>query len=224
MEKLNVLITGATGMIGEGLLYQCLQNDSVEKVVAISRKPSGYNHLKLTELVQDDITEISNHGVLVKECNACFYCIGTSAVGKSEAQYIAENYSLPMQFARSLADINPNLSFFYISGVGTDSSEKGRVMWARVKGKTENDLTKLPFTAVYNFRPAVLIPFLPLKPSQTYFKAYKYTKWLMLFLKPLLPKYIMDLRVLADAFINTALKGYSKSILEPKDIRIMAGN
>ena len=209
-------------MIGEGLLHQCLHEDSIEKVITITRRASGYGHPKLTEIIHGDLSDISAHKALLTDCNACFYCIGTTSVGKTEAHFMAENYTLPLNFASSLANINSNMTFCYISGVGTDSSEKGRIMWARVKGKTENDLMKLPFIGVYNFRPAALLPFLPLKPSQTYYKTYKYFKWLMVPLKPLLPKYIMNLRILITALINAALLGYSKNILEPKDIKILA--
>jgi hypothetical protein len=222
MNKINVLITGVTGMIGEGLLHQCLHDNNIEKVITITRKASGYVHTKLSEIIHSDLSDVSEYKDLLTDCNACFYCIGTTSVGKTEAHFMAENYTLPLNFASSLANINSNMTFCYISGVGTDSSEKGRIMWARVKGKTENDLMKLPFTGVYNFRPAALLPFLPLKPSQTYYKTYKYFNWLMVTLKPILPKYIMDLRVLTTALINAALLGYSKNILEPKDIKILA--
>jgi len=114
------------------------------------------------------------------------------------------------------------MTFCYISGAGTDSTEKGPLMWARVKGKTENELLKLPFARVYNFRPAGLIPFLTLKPSQTYYRLYKYFKLPFALLKPLLPNYIMDLRVLTTAMINVVLSGYSKNILEPRDIKFVA--
>ncbi|PKQ60730.1 epimerase [Labilibaculum manganireducens] len=223
MQKISVIITGVTGMIGEGLLYQCLNHDNIEKVLVITRKSSGYKHPKLTEIIQNNLSDISSLKDSLLDYNACFYCIGSTSVGKSESQYTADNYTLPLNFATTLANINPDMTFCYISGVGTDSTEKGRSMWARVKGKTENDLMKLPFSAVYNFRPAGLIPFLSLKPTQTYYKTYKYTKWLMVPLKTIFPSYIMDLRILTTALINVALKGYSKKIVEPKDFKIIVG-
>jgi uncharacterized protein YbjT (DUF2867 family) len=222
MKKINVIITGVTGMIGEGVLHECLNHNNIEKVLVIARKSSGYKHPKLTEIIHSNLSDISSLKVSLLGYHACFFCIGTSVIGKTEAQYTAENYTLPINFATTLANINPDMTFCYISGVGTDSTEKGRSMWGRVKGKTENDLMKLPFSAVYNFRPAGLIPFLPLKPTQTYYKTYKYTKWLMISLKPIFPNFIMDLRVLTAALINAALKGYSKKILEPKDIKSLA--
>ncbi len=223
MKKINVIITGVTGMIGEGVLHECLNHNNIEKVLVIARKTCGYKHPKLTEIIHSNLSEISSLKASLLGYNACFYCIGSTAVGKTEAQYTAENYTLPINFATTLANINPDMTFCYISGVGTDSTEIGRSMWGRVKGKTENDLMKLPFSAVYNFRPAGLIPFLPLKPTQTYYKTYKYTKWLMFPLKAIFPSYIMDLRVLTTALINVALIGYSKKIIEPKDIKIIAG-
>ncbi len=222
MKKINVMITGATGMIGEGLLHQCLHHDSVGKVLIVNRNPTGYNHPKLTEIIHKDLSDISGLTGVLAGYDACFFCIGVSAVGKNEAEYTALTYTLTINFASAIAAVNPKMTFCYISGAGTDSTEKGRQMWARVKGKTENDLKKLAFASVYNFRPAGLIPFLPLKPSQTYYQLYKYGKWLLLLARPLFPNYVMDLKTLTSAMINCALTGYSKSILEPKDIRIAA--
>ena len=209
-------------MIGEGLLHQCLHHDSVGKVLIVNRNPAGYNHPKLTEIIRKDLSDISGLTSVLTGYDACFFCIGVSAVGKNEAEYTALTYTLTINFASALAVVNPEMTFCYISGAGTDSTEKGRQMWARVKGKTENDLKKLPFVSVYNFRPAGLIPFLPLKPHQTYYQLYKYGKCLLLLARPLFPNYVMDLKTLTSAMINCALTGYSKSILEPKDIRIAA--
>ncbi|MEL7587734.1 MAG: NAD-dependent epimerase/dehydratase family protein [Prolixibacteraceae bacterium] len=220
--RMNVLIAGATGMIGEGLLHECLHHGQIGKVVVIGRRACGWAHPKLTEIIHQDLSDISGLAALLSDCHACFYCVGTTVVGKTEAKYTAENNTLPLGFASGLVRIRPDMTFCYISGAGTDSTEKGPLMWARVKGKTENDLLKLPFTRVYNFRPAGLIPFLPLKPSQTYYWLYKYFKWPFALLKPLLPNYIMDLRVLTTAMINVAVLGYSKNILETKDIELAA--
>lgn len=222
MRKINVLITGVTGMIGEGLLHQCLHHDKIGNVITLTRRASGYTHPKLIEIIHSDLSDISALKTSLINCDACYYCIGSTSIGKTEAQYRDENYTLPLNFASSLLNFNPDMTFCYISGVGTDSTERGRLMWARVKGKTENDLLKLPFSEVYNIRPAGLIPFLPLRPTQTYYKTYKYFKWLMLSLSPLLPNSIMNLSVLTSALINVALVGYSKNVLEPNDIRILA--
>ena len=222
MEKIKVIITGATGMIGEGVLYKCLEHENIEEVLVLSRKPCGYKHSKLTEIVHDNFFDISSLGEHLKGYNACYFCLGTTVVGKTEEEYTRLTYTLTLNVAKTLANLNSNMDFCYISGTGTDSSEKGRTMWARIKGKTENDLMKLPFRKVYNFRPGGLIPFLPLKPSQTYYKAYKYLGWLFSLLKIITPNYVIGLDEFALAMINSSLKGYSKNILEVKDIKILA--
>jgi uncharacterized protein YbjT (DUF2867 family) len=221
MNKLKVIITGATGMVGEGVLYECLQHASVEKVLVITRKPCGYSHPKLTEIVHDNFFDTSSLGDKLNGYNACYFCLGTTAVGKTEAEYSRLTYTLTLSFAETLAALNPEMTFCYISGVGTDSTEKGRTMWARVKGRTENDLMKLPFRKVYNFRPGGIEPFLPLKPSQTYYKTYKYLGWIFSLMKIITPNYVISLKDLATAMINVSLKGYSKNILEMKDMKIL---
>lgn len=222
MSKINVIITGATGMIGESVLHQCLHHNSIDKVVIINRRPLGYQHPKLTELICADLSDITPLKDELKGYDACFFCVGMTSLGVDEAKYTAGTYTLTLKFASALAAINPDMTFCYISGAGTDSSEKGRTMWARVKGKTENDLMKLPFKKVYNFRPAALIPFLPIKPTQTYYGSVKNLKWLMVLLRPVLPNYILKLEDFSTAMINSAISGYPKNILEPKDIRALA--
>jgi uncharacterized protein YbjT (DUF2867 family) len=222
MNKLKVIITGATGMVGEGVLYQCLQHPDVEKVLVITRHPSGYLHPKLTEIIHRDFFDISPLKDRLTGYNACYFCLGVTSLGKNEAEYTKFTYTLTMNFAETLAKLNPDMTFCYISGTGTDSSEKGKTMWARVKGKTENDLMKLPFKAVYNFRPAGILPFLPLKPSQTYYKTLKYFGWILPVMKMIVPHYVVELKDLAAAMINASLMGYSKNILEVKDIKILA--
>lgn len=221
-QKLKVIITGATGMVGEGVLYECLQHTDVEKVLVITRNPCGYSHPKLTEIIYSNFFDISSLGDRLKGYNACYFCLGNTALGKNEAEYFRLTYKLTLNFATTLASLNPDMTFCYISGAGTDSSEKGRIMWARVKGKTENDLMKLPFKRVYNFRPGGIIPFLPLKPTQTYYKTYKYTGWLFPLMKVITPNYIITLKDLAAAMINSSLAGYPKNILEIKDIKLLA--
>ena len=220
--KIRTIITGATGMVGEGVLYECLQNDNVEQVLVIGRKPSGYNHSKLKEIIHSDFFDISSLGEQLKGYNACYFCLGVSSLGKKEPEYFRFTYTLTINFATILAELNPGMSFCYISGAGTDSSEKGRVMWARVKGKTENDLMKLPFKSVYNFRPAFIKTTLPVKPSTTYYKTYKYGSWIFPILKLIAPNYITYLKVLALSMINSSISGYDKNILEVKDIKYLA--
>lgn len=222
MKKLSVILTGATGMVGEGVLYECLHHANVEKVLVITRHPSGYSDPKLTEIIHSNLSDISSLSDRLTGYNACYFCLGVTSLGKNEAEYTKLTYTLTMNFARTLATLNPEMTFCYISGASTDSSEKGRTMWARVKGKTENDLMKLPFKQVYNFRPAGIIPFLPLKPSQTFYKTYRYVGWLLWVMKVISPNYVIGLKDLAAAMINSSLTGYSKNILEVKDIKNLA--
>ena len=222
MNKLKVIITGATGMIGEGVLYECLNHAEVEKVLVISRNPCGYSHPKLNEIIHKDLSNISSLSESVKGYNACYFCLGVTSLGKNEEDYTRLTYTLTLNFATILASYNPDMTFCYISGASTDSSEKGKTMWARVKGKTENDLMKLPFKQVYNFRPGGIEPFLPLRPSQTYYKTYKYLRWLLALMKVITPNMVITLKDLSASMINASLIGYSKNILEMKDMKMLA--
>jgi hypothetical protein len=222
MDKLSVIITGATGMIGEGVLYECINHPQIEKILVITRKSTGYKHAMLTEIIHDDFSDISGLTDLLKGYNACYFCLGVTSVGKNEADYKRLTYDLTLNFAKTLAAINPNMTFCYVSGAGTDSTETGKRMWARVKGKTENELMKLPFKQVYNFRPGAIEPFLPLRPTQTYYKTYKYLKWAFAVVKIFKPEIIISLKDLAAAMINSSLSGYSKSNLEISDIKQLA--
>ena len=224
MNKLSVIITGATGMVGEGVLYECLHHADIEKVLVITRNSCGYSHPKLTEIIHSDFSDISSLSDRLTGYNACYFCLGVTSLGKNEAEYTKLTYTLTMSFATTLAALNPDMTFCYISGAGTDSSTKGRTMWARVKGKTENDLMKLPFKQVYNFRPAGITPFLPLKPSQTFYKTYRYVGWLLWVMKVITPNYVIGLKDLAAAMINSSLTGYSKNVLEVKDIKNLANS
>lgn len=222
MNKLNVIITGATGMIGEGVLYQSLNHPEVERVLVITRNSTGYTHPKLTEIIHQDLSDISSLGDLLNGYNACYFCLGVTAVGKNEADYTRLTYTLTLNFAKTLAELNPEMTFCYISGAGTDSTENGRTMWARVKGRTENDLMKLPFRKVYNFRPGGIEPFLPLRPTQTYYKTYKYLKPIFVLMKWIAPGMVISLKDLAAAMINSTLVGCHTNVLEMKDMKILA--
>lgn len=221
MNTISVIITGATGMIGESVLDQCLKHEAIERILVINRRASGKVHSKLQEVVHSDLNDISAIQQELTGYDACFFCVGVSSLGLDETQYTELTFNLTLNFARSLVSLNNNMTFCYISGAGTDSSEKGKSMWARVKGRTENELVKLPFTAVYNFRPAALIPYLPIQPTQTY-QSVKYMKWLLILLRPLFPNTIIRLQEFGKAMINSALFGYSKQILEVNDIRVLA--
>ena len=150
--KIKAIITGATGMVGEGVLHECLLHPDVESVLVINRKPCGVKHEKLKEIIHKDFLDLSAIEEQLAGYNACYFCAGVSSVGKKEDEYTRITYDLTLNFANTLVKLNPDMTFCYVSGVGTDSTEKGRSMWARVKGKTENDLLKLPFKAAYMFQ------------------------------------------------------------------------
>ncbi len=213
--KIKAIITGATGMVGEGVLHECLNHPDVESVLVINRKPCGVKHEKLKEIIHKDLFDLSSIEDQLAGYNAGYFCAGVSSVGKNEDEYKHITYDLTIQVAKTLLKLNPDMTFCYISGVGTDSTEKGRSMWARVKGKTENDLLKLPFKAAYMFRPGYIQPTKGLKNTYNMYKvaAPFYPMW-----KTLFPKYVTTLREIGLAMINVTLYGSSKQILECKDI------
>jgi len=217
MKKIKVIICGSTGMIGESVLDQCLKHDLIEKVLVINRKEIDVQHSKLEQIIISDLNNVSNIQDKLLGFDACLFCIGVSSIGMNEETYTKLTYTLTINFATTLSEINPSMTFCYITGAGTDSSEKGKTMWARVKGKTENDLMKLPFKRVYNFRPGALIPYLKVKPNQTY-QSVKYLKWLLILLRPIFPNKIIWLSDFAKAMINSVLFGYNNQILETNDI------
>lgn len=217
--KIRAIVTGATGMVGEGVLHECLHHEDVEEVLVLTRKPTGLSHPKLREIVHSDFYNLTAIEGQLKNYSACFFCLGVTSVGKNENDYRHLTYDLTMHVAQTLVKHNPDMTFCYISGAGTDSSEKGRSMWARVKGKTENDLMRLPFKAAYMFRPGYLHPTGGLKNTLKFYAA---VTWLYPVFRSLLPKYVSTLRELGLAMINSVLKGYEKRILEVKDIVLLA--
>lgn len=220
-STLSVILTGATGMVGEAVLHECLQHPSVEKVLALTRKPCGIAHPKLKEIIHANFFDIQPLQQQLTGYNSCFFCLGVSSVGMDEEKYFQATYILTTHFAQTLAALNPGMTFCYISGAGTDSSEKGKRMWARIKGKTENALMKLPFKAVYNFRPGILEPTKGLKNT---LPVYKYMGWLLPVIRFIFPKYISSLKQLALAMINASKRGFHKNILEIADIVELSGS
>lgn len=214
-EKLRVILTGATGMVGEGVLIECLKNPLVESVLLVNRKPCLFIHPKLKEIVHQDFFNLSPIENELTGYNTCLFCLGVSSVGMNEEDYTKVTYTLTMNFARTLSRLNPNMSFSYISGASTDSTEKGRMMWARVKGKTENDLMKLPFKAAYAFRPGMLKP---TQGQKNTLKYYKYLGWLYPVLKLIVPNSASSLQELGLAMIHASANGSDKKVLEVKDI------
>jgi hypothetical protein len=220
-EKINAIVTGASGMVGEGVLHECLIHPKVESVLVIGRRTCGVSHPKLKEIILNDIADITSIENQLTEYNACFFCLGTSSIGMKEEDYYKITYTLTLNFARTLSKVNPGIVFCYVSGSGTDSSEKGKQMWARVKEKTENDLLNLNFKKVYNFRPGFMRATKGLKNTLKY---YKYFGWLYPLLKIILPGFVSTLAQLGLAMINAALYGYDKQIIEVKDIISLADN
>ena len=217
--NLRAVITGATGMVGEGVLHECLLHPRVESVLVINRKPCGIIHPKLKEIIHQDFFDFSSIENQLSGYNACFFCLGISSIGVKEDVYYKMTYTLTLHVAETLSRINTGMTFCYVSGAGTDSSEKGRSMWARVKGKTENDLMKLPFKQVFNFRPGFIKPTPGLKNT---LKIYKYAGWLYPVGRAVYPGGFCTLKEIGLAMINVARNGYEKKIIEGRDIIALA--
>lgn len=217
--KIKAIVTGVTGMVGEGVVHECLLSDEVEAVLVIGRKPCGIKHPKLREIVHSDFLNITPIEAQLSGYNACFFCLGVSSVGMKEPEYTKLTHTLTLHVAEVLCRLNPGMTFCYVSGAGTDGTEKGRQMWARVKGKTENDLAKLPFAHVYNFRPGIMKPTPGLKNT---LKAYKYMGWLLPVFRVLTPGFVSTLAEVGQAMIKTVTIGYEKQVLEVRDIVALA--
>ena len=214
-EMINAIIFGATGMVGEGVLHECLKHPDIESVLVINRRSCGVNHEKLREIIHTDFSNFSPLEIEIAGYNACYFCMGVSSIGKKEEVYTRLTYDLTMHVANTLVKLNPEMTFCYISGAGTDSTENGRSMWARVKGKTENDLMKLPFKASYMFRPGYIQPTKGLKNT---YKFYKVVAPIYPLIKLLFSKYVCTLEEIGLSMINITLFGSDKQILECKDI------
>ena len=215
----KVIITGATGMVGEGVLLECLAHPDVEAVLLVGRKAFGRTHPKLKELMVADFTELDGVRDQLSGYDGCFYCAGVSSVGMKEPEYTRVTYDVTVQFAEVLAGLNSGMVFDYVSGAGTDSSEQGRVMWARVKGRTENALGRLGFRKTYNFRPGYIGATEGQRNVPSY---YKYFALLIPVLYRLLPNQGCTMREVGLAMINSVVVGYPKSVLEVRDIIALA--
>ncbi len=214
-SSIKAVITGATGMVGDGLLLECLSNSNVTEVLVIGRKPCGRVHPKLKEIVHSNMYDISPLADQLTGYNACFFCLGTTSVGKSEEEYAKITRTLAVDFAKTLLEKNSSMTFCFISGSGTDSTEKSTTMWARVKGKAENDLMKLPFKNVYCFRPGFMNPSEGQNNVQS---AYKYLGWLYPAARRLFPGFVSTMREVALSMIYSVLYGYEKQVLEVRDM------
>jgi uncharacterized protein YbjT (DUF2867 family) len=218
----KVLLFGASGMVGSGVLHECLDDPRVEHVLAPLRRPSGLRDAKLEEVLHSDFFDYRAVAPLFADRDACFFCLGVSAAGRSEADYRRMTYDLTLAAAEALVAANPRAVFCYVSGAGTDSSERGRWMWARVKGATENALLRLPFRAAYMFRPGYIQPLAGVRSKTPLYRAvYDVLGWLYLLLRRL-PRYVTTSARLGRAMIEVALRGYAKPILESVDINRVA--
>lgn len=217
---MKIILTGVTGMVGEGVLFECLSNSAVERVLIVNRRPyKGAAHPKLAELVVPDFMHLESVTDQLTGYDACFFCAGISSRGMSEVDYTHVTYDITLNFAQTLARLNPQMTFVYVSGALTDSSEKGRSMWARVKGSTENALLRLPFRAAYNFRPGFMRP---TPGQQNILSYYKLIGGLYPILHAIFPRHISTLSQVARAMIVVAQDGYTKPILEVADINSLA--
>ena len=215
---IKAIITGATGMVGEGVLMECLNHPDVERVLVINRKPGGVSHPKLREIIHGDFFALASIEPQLVGYDACFFCLGVSSVGLSQEEYRRTTYDLTLNVARTLAKYSPDLAFCYVTGAGTDSTEKGKIAWARVKGATENALMRV-FKQAYMFRPG----FMKATPGQKNLKSiYTWFAWVYPLGRALYPKGFCTLQEVGRAMINAASKGYPEPILDVSDIVTLA--
>jgi hypothetical protein len=217
--EIRAILTGATGMVGEGVLFECLDHPGVKDVLMVNRRHYDATHPKLKELIVPDFLQLEQVRAELTGYNACFFCAGVSSVGMNEADYTHLTYDITLHFAQTLVGLNPDMVFDYVSGSLTDSTEKGRMMWARVKGRTENALMRLPFKREYNFRPGFMKP----TPGQKSIRRlYKILGLLFPVFKVFFPKRVLTMHQVGLAMINSVVIGYPKQILEIKDIKELA--
>lgn len=219
MFIVNVLIYGATGMVGQGVLLECERDPGVQRIITVGRRPSGRTHPKVREIVQSDLTDFTTLGPELAAIDACFFPLGTSALGKTEEEYSRVTYDLTLSIAQQLVRANPAMVFIYVSGTGTDSTERGRIMWARVKGRTENALLRCGFRGAYMFRPGVIMPLDGIRSATGWYNAlYAVTRPLLPLLHRISPTMITTTQQVGRAMISVARNGYASPILEMSDI------
>ena len=216
---MKVILFGATGMVGQGVLRECLLDASVESVLAVGRSPTGQRHAKLREIMHDNFLDYSAIEPQLAGYDTCFFCLGVSSVGMSEQRYRHLTYDITMAAAKALSKLNPGMVFVYVTGRSTDSSEQGPLMWARVKGKTENDLLKLHFKAAYMFRPAGIQPLHGIRSRTAWVQAlYVAAAPLLTLLNRVAPNYMTTTEQVGRAMIKVARDGYPRPVLESEDI------
>jgi uncharacterized protein YbjT (DUF2867 family) len=216
---MKVILFGATGMVGQGVLRECLLDPDVESVLVVGRSPTGARHPKLREIIHDNFLDYSAIESELTGFDACFFCLGVSSIGMDEERYRHLTYDITLAAATTLSRLNPGMVFTYVTGRSTDSTEQGPMMWARVKGKTENDLLKLPFKAAYMFRPAGIQPLHGIKSKTAWIQAiYVVTAPLLSLLNRTSPKFMTTTEQVGRAMIKVARDGYPKPVLESEDI------
>jgi uncharacterized protein YbjT (DUF2867 family) len=221
---MKILLFGATGMVGTGVLLECLADDRVTAVMAIGRSPSGRAHLKLSDVLHQDFLHFESLQPQLAGYDACFFCLGVSSLGLDEAAYTRITYDYTLAAARACLAANPAGTFCYISGAGTDSTERGRSMWARVKGRTENDLLALGFRRAYMLRPGFIQPVKGVRSKTGWYQAF-YTVLTPLspVIRALFPGIATTTSAVGRAMIRLGLEGYSKPIITTRDINLLAG-
>jgi uncharacterized protein YbjT (DUF2867 family) len=216
---MNVILFGATGMVGQGVLRECLLDPGIQRVLSLVRSRSGQQHPKLSEVVPTDFYDLSSIESELSGYDACFFTLGVTSAGIDELQYKHITYDLTLAAAEPLARLNPGMIFIYVSGAGTDSTESGRIMWARIKGKTENAILRLPFKAAYMFRPGFIQPLHGIKSkTKSYQIFYNVTMPIFPMLKAIFPRHIVTTEEMGRAMLNVANHGFPKHILEAGDI------
>ena len=219
----KVIVTGASGMVGKGVLLECLDHEQIGEVLSIGRSKSGVSHPKLKEIQHSDFLDFGGISDQLQGYDACYFCLGVSAGGMKEEEYHRITHDYTMTLANTLIRLNPEMTFIYVSGQGTDSSEKGRMMWARVKGKTENDLLSLGFSQAYMFRPGAIVPLRGIKSrTPAYQFMYTYFGWLIKLIQRMAPKSVTDTSAIGRAMINLTLGTYPRNIITPSDIYELA--
>jgi len=216
---MKVILFGATGMVGQGVLRECLLDPGIESVLAVGRNPLREQQPKLREILHNDFTDYSDIEPQLTGYDACFFCFGVSSVGMEAERYRHLTYDVTLAAAKTLSRLNPRMVFVYVTGRGTDSTEQGRLMWARVKGKTENALLKLPFKAAYMFRPAGIQPLHGVRSKMAWARAiYVGAAPLLSLLTRVAPAYMTTTEQVGRAMIKVAREGYPKAVLESEDI------
>jgi uncharacterized protein YbjT (DUF2867 family) len=220
---MRVIITGATGMIGKGVLLECLDHTEISEVLSLGRKSLEMSHPKLKELIHKDFSEFESVAEQLKGYDACYHCMGVSAAGMNEEQYAKMTHGYSMALASVLYRLNPKMTITYVSGQGTDSTETGRSMWARVKGRTENDIINMGFKQAFAFRPGAIIPLRGIQPSSKLYRVLiNNLTWLLKLIKKIAPNSVVNTTQIGMAMINITKHGYDKTIIDPKDILKLA--